>query len=91
VRTHPVTRRKCLFLGRRRNAYLVGLPLDESEALLNELWSHAIRPDFAWTQVWEVGDLIMWDNRCTLHRRDGFDTTTRRLLYRTQIRGEPVE
>lgn len=91
VRTHPVTRRKCLFLGRRRNAYLVGLPVDESETLLNELWSHATRSDFAWTQAWEVGDLIMWDNRCTLHRRDGFDPTTRRLLYRTQIRGEPVE
>lgn len=90
VRTHPDTGRKCLFLGRRRNAYLVGLPLDESEALLDALWSHATGPDFAWTQVWQLGDLILWDNRCTLHRRDGFDPAARRLLYRTQIRGEAV-
>lgn len=90
VRMHPVTGRPCLFLGRRRNAYLVGLPLDESESLLDALWAHATKPEFAWTQVWQLGDMIMWDNRCTLHRRDSFDPATRRLLVRTQITGEPV-
>jgi taurine dioxygenase len=91
VRVHPATGRPCLFLGRRRNAYLVGLPLDESEALLDALWAHATQPELVWTQVWKVGDMIMWDNRCTLHRRDSFDPATRRLLLRTQITGEPVQ
>jgi taurine dioxygenase len=90
VRTHPVTGRKCLLLGRRRNAYLVGLPLDESEALLDQLWAHATTPNLCWQQVWQLGDLIMWDNRCTMHRRDAFDPNSRRLMYRTQIAGEPV-
>lgn len=90
VRTHPESGRKCLLLGRRRNAYLVGLPLQESEALLDQLWAHAAKPEFVWEQVWQLGDLLMWDNRCTMHRRDDFDPGTRRLMYRTQITGEPV-
>lgn len=88
VRTHPETRRNALFLGRRRNAYLVGLPLDESEELLDKLWAHASRPEFAWYQKWKVGDLVMWDNRCAMHRRDAFDAAARRLMHRTQIRGD---
>lgn len=88
VRTHPVTKRKALFLGRRRNAYVEGLPLDESEALLDELWKRAIRPEYCWTQKWKVGDVIMWDNRCVVHRRDAFDANTRRLMHRTQIKGD---
>lgn len=88
VRTHPVTRRRALFLGRRRNAYVIGLPLEESEALLDELWAHATKPEFCWYQKWKVGDVILWDNRCTLHRRDAFDAGARRLLHRTQISGD---
>src|SRR5512146_23558 len=88
VRTHPVTGRKALFLGRRRNAYIPGLSLDDSEALLDELWAHAVKPEFTWTQQWRVGDVVIWDNRCTMHRRDSFDASTRRLLHRTQIRGD---
>lgn len=90
VRVHPVTGRKCLFLGRRRKAYVVGLELQESEDLLNVLWQHATQEKFVWTQVWQLGDLILWDNRCTMHRRDSFDPATRRLLYRTQITGDEV-
>jgi len=88
VRTHPATRRNALFLGRRRNAYIVGLPLDESEDLLNRLWAHASKPEFAWYQQWKVGDLIMWDNRSAMHRRDAFDPDSRRLMHRTQIKGD---
>lgn len=87
VRTHPATRRNALFLGRRRNAYIVGLPLDESEALLDRLWAHASRPEFAWYQKWKAGDLVMWDNRCVLHRRDSFDDSHPRLLHRAQTKG----
>jgi len=88
VRTHPATRRSALFLGRRRNAYINGLPLAESEDLLNRLWAHAGKPEFAWYQKWSVGDLIMWDNRCAMHRRDAFDPASRRLMHRTQIKGD---
>ncbi|MEO8441050.1 MAG: TauD/TfdA family dioxygenase, partial [Betaproteobacteria bacterium] len=80
--------RNALYLGRRRNAYIIGLPLDESEELLNKLWAHASQARFAWYQEWKVGDLIMWDNRCAMHRRDAFDPESRRLMHRTQIKGD---
>ena len=88
IRTHPETRRNALFLGRRPGACIIGLSLDESEDLLNRLWAHAAKPEFEWYQVWKVGDLIQWDNRCAMHRRDAFDPATRRLMHRTQIRGD---
>ena len=88
VRTHPVTGRKALFLGRRRNAYIEGMALEDSEQLLDELWRHATRPELTWYQQWRVGDLVMWDNRCALHRRDEFDPQSRRLMHRTQIKGD---
>ena len=87
VCTHPDTGRQLLYLGRRRNAYLVGLELAESEALLDELWRFVERPEFKWEHVWRVGDLVMWDNRCTMHRRDPFDDATRRIMHRTQMKG----
>jgi len=86
VRAHPQTGRPCLFLGRRRNSYVEGLELEESEALLDLLWAHATQPRFAFRQQWRAGDLVLWDNRCTLHRRDAFDPAARRLMHRTQIR-----
>jgi taurine dioxygenase len=88
VCTHPVTGRRMLYLGRRRNAYLVGLELAESEALLDELWTFVDRPEFAWEHVWRVGDLVLWDNRCTMHRRDAFDPDSRRIMHRTQVKGD---
>jgi taurine dioxygenase len=88
VCTHPETGRKMLYLGRRRNAYVGGLPLSESEALLDELWSYASGDEVSWGHEWRTGDLVLWDNRCTMHRRDAFDPDTRRILHRTQIKGE---
>jgi taurine dioxygenase len=90
VKIHPVTHKKCLFLGRRKNAYILDLSLEESESLLDELWSFATDPALKWTQVWEIGDAILWDNRCTMHQRDSFDSSSRRLMYRTQIRSESI-
>jgi taurine dioxygenase len=90
VVVHPETRRLALFLGRRRNSYVVGLELERSEALLDRLWAHATQPDLLFRQVWKKGDLVLWDNRCTLHRRDAFDPASRRVMHRTQIRGRPV-
>src|SRR5882757_9526139 len=88
VCAHPDTGRRMLYLGRRRNAYLAGLDLEVSEALLDELWSYVARPEFAWEHVWRVGDLVLWDNRCTMHRRDAFDPDARRIMHRTQVKGE---
>lgn len=90
VRLHPVTGRKALFLGRRPGAYIHGLPVEESETLLNAVWAHATQDRFAWYQKWRIGDLVMWDNRCVMHRRDAFDESARRLMHRTQIVGEAV-
>ena len=87
VRTHPETGRKCLFLGRRINAYIVGLPVAESESLLDFLWEHTKQDRFTWKQEWRVGDLVWWDNRCAMHRRDAFDPAARRLMHRTQLKG----
>jgi taurine dioxygenase len=88
VRTHPETGRKALFLGRRFGSYIPPLALEESEALLDALWTHATRDELAWTQRWQVGDLIIWDNRCTMHRRDGFAGQGRRRMHRLMTRGE---
>jgi taurine dioxygenase len=88
VCTHPETKRRLLYLGRRRNAYIAGLSLPDSESLLNQLWSHATREELAWHNEWRVGDLVLWDNRCTMHRRDPFDANSRRIMHRTQIKGE---
>lgn len=87
-RIHPATGRKALYLGRRRNAYIIGLPLRQSEGLLDELWAHATRREFVWGHEWLVGDTLIWDNRCLIHRRDPFDPDARRMMHRVQIKGE---
>jgi taurine dioxygenase len=84
---HPITKRKALFLGRRPAGYIVGLPLEESEALLDRLWAHATKDENAWYQKWNVGDLLIWDNRCVMHKRTAFDPNQRRFMLRTQIKG----
>jgi taurine dioxygenase len=88
VRTHPDTQYDALYLGRRPNAYINGLSLDESEQLLNALWAHATRPEFTWHHVWRPGDILMWDNRCVMHHRDPFDAGARRIMHRVQCAGD---
>ena len=85
VKTHEETGRRCLYLGRREWAYIPGLALAESEALLDTVWSYATLPQNVIRQQWQVGDVIIWDNRCVLHRRDEFDASGRRLLRRCQV------
>ncbi len=87
VRRHPDSGHDALYLGRRRNAYINGLTVEESEALLDELWAHAEKPEFQWHHKWRVGDLLMWDNRCTMHHRDAFDPASRRIMHKTQTVG----
>ena len=84
---HPETRRWALYLGRRRNAYIDGLSLDESNVLLDELWTYATQDSLTWRHQWRPGDVVLWDNRCTMHRRDPFDAGSRRIMHRTQMKG----
>lgn len=83
---HPVSGKTALYLGRRPNAWIVGLSDAESDALLDELWAHVEAHDFTWAQAWRPGDLVIWDNRCALHRRNQLDPTVRRHMHRTQVK-----
>jgi taurine dioxygenase len=82
---HPVSGIPGLYLGRRLNAYIMGLELAESERLLDEIWSYV--ESAVYRHRWAVGDLVLWDNRTTMHKRDAFDPKARRIMHRTQIRG----
>jgi taurine dioxygenase len=87
VCVHPETGRPHLYLGRRRNAWLEGLALDESDAVLDRIWETATAGALTWRHQWRAGDLVLWDNRCVMHRRDAFDPGSRRIMHRTQIKG----
>lgn len=84
---HPATGVPILYLGRRRNSYVEGSSSEESTRVLDALWAHIDRPDLRYEHRWRVGDLLLWDNRSTMHRRDPFDEKARRVMHRTQIRG----
>ena len=84
---HPVNGRATLYLGRRRNSYVEGYSREESDAVLEALWAHVTQERFIYEHVWKLGDLVMWDNRSTMHRRDPFDSSQRRVMHRTQIKG----
>ncbi len=86
ARINPKTGRKALFLGRRPRSYIPGLSVEDSDALLDQLWAHAAQPEFAICHEWRAGDVLMWSNLEVLHRRDSFDSNTRRRMHRTQIR-----
>jgi len=92
VRRHPETLRNALYLGRRAHARIEDMAVDESDALLDTLWAHATSDAFTWHHQWRAGDLLIWDNRCTLHRRDSFDASQRSVMHRTQTSGSrPVQ
>jgi len=88
VRTHPATGRKALYVNRLMTRRIEGLPPQESEELLNLLFDHHEQPEFIYEHVWRPGDILMWDNRCTLHARTDFSADERRLLRRVTILGE---
>lgn len=90
IRTHPETGINALYLGRRRDSRIDGLPQDESDRLLDALWTHtASQP--AWHHDWRIGDTLIWDNRCVIHHRNSFDESARRLMHRTQTIGTVPE
>jgi taurine dioxygenase len=88
VRTHPDTGRKALFVNRLMTDHILDMPREESDELLAFLFDHQEQRRFVYEHVWSVGDLLLWDNRCSLHARTDFDPRERRLLRRVAIRGE---
>lgn len=88
IRTHPESGERSLYLGRRRNGWIAGLDVQESEKLLDALWAHCADPRFAWTHTWRPGDLLIWDNRSVNHKREAFDPASRRVMHRCQIKGD---
>lgn len=91
VRTHPVTGRKGLFVNRLMTRAIAGLDEAESRALLTALFDHIENPAFVYEHRWRVGDLLMWDNRCTAHARRDFDPAETRLMRRLTVLGEKPE
>ena len=88
VITNQKNNKRRLFLGRRPHAYILGMTIDESEKLLDEVWHFATADEITWTQRWKVGDLLIWKNLYVLHKRDAFDPNARRVMHRTQIKGD---
>jgi len=89
VRTHPVTGRRGILVNEGHTTHIVGMPEDESQALLQELWDHTTKPDFTYCHEWRVGDVVMWDNTLTQHLAIcDYALPQRRLLHRTTITGE---
>lgn len=88
VRTHPETGRKCLFLGDHAE-YIVGMPYDEGRALIEELNALAVHPDLTYEHRWRAHELLVWDNRCVMHRATGYDAATQpRVIRRCTVLGE---
>jgi taurine dioxygenase len=88
VRTHPATGRKALYVNRLMTRAIEGLAREESDAILQKLFDHQEQPKFIHEHIWRPGDILMWDNRCTLHARTDFSAGERRLLRRVTILGE---
>ena len=88
VRVHPVTGRKALYLAKDVVSHVVGLKDTESRKLIDELEAFAVQPRFSYAHRWQQGDVLVWDNRCTLHRATPFDNRFDRILHRIQVRGE---
>jgi taurine dioxygenase len=88
VRTHPVTKRKGLFVNEAHTSRMCDMPEDEGNALLEQLYRHIIQPEFLYTHHWQPGDLLMWDNVAVQHKATfDYDLPLRRLMYRTTVRG----
>jgi taurine dioxygenase len=88
VRTHPETGRKALFVSEHFTTRILGLPDDESRALLDELFAHSTRPEHIYRHRWQPQDMVFWDNRSLMHLAAGCPDNQRRKLYRTTIAGD---
>ncbi|HET7672022.1 MAG TPA: TauD/TfdA family dioxygenase [Burkholderiales bacterium] len=88
ARTHPATGRKALYVNRLMTHSIEGLPREESGRLLSLMFDTLERPEFIYEHRWRVGDLLLWDNRCTLHARRDFNPDENRWMRRVTIRGD---
>lgn len=89
VRLHGDSGKPCLYLGGGgKYECIIGFTKEEATALLSELWKLATNERYVWGQEWKSGDMVMWDNRCSMHRRDPFDPSTVRRMHRTTVEGE---
>jgi len=89
VRTHPETGRKAIYLNPIRIEGIEGMGETAALALLDELLEHARQPQFEYRHQWQPGDLVLWDNRCLLHKANGdYDMTQVRYLYRIMLKGD---
>ncbi|RZL94764.1 MAG: TauD/TfdA family dioxygenase [Variovorax sp.] len=88
VRTHPETGRKALFVSEHFTTRIVGLPQDESDGLLAELFAHSVEPEYVYRHHWAPHDLVFWDNRSLMHLAAGTPDHLRRKLYRTTVEGD---
>src|SRR3989441_6835686 len=86
-RTNEDTGRKAVYVNRLMTVGIEGMPREESEPLLNAVFDHAEKPEFVYEHVWRLGDLLLWDNRCSSHARTDFPSTERRLMLRTTVKG----
>jgi alpha-ketoglutarate-dependent taurine dioxygenase len=86
-RTHEDTGKKAVYVNRLMTVKVLDMPEDESDRLLNAVFDHAEKPEFVYEHVWRVGDLLLWDNRCSSHARTDFPSTERRLMLRTTVQG----
>ena len=90
ARTHPETGRKALYVNRLMTELIHGLSEQESDETLQKLFEHSEKPEFTYEHFWQVGDLVMWDNRCSMHARTDFDPGERRMMRRMTVKGEDV-
>lgn len=88
VRVHPATGRKSLFVARHVVSHVLGMSVPESRRLIDELEAFAVQPRFMYAHRWQQGDVLVWDNRCTLHRATPYDGKYDRMLQRAQVKGE---
>ncbi|MCQ3001590.1 TauD/TfdA family dioxygenase [Pseudomonas syringae] len=88
VRTHPENGRKALFVSEGFTTHIVGLPEDESQQILNELYAHSVRPEGVYRHKWAPNDMVFWDNRSLIHLAGGTPDHLRRRLHRTTIQGD---
>jgi taurine dioxygenase len=86
-RTHDQTGRKAVYVNRLMTTHVIDMPKEESDELLDAVFDHSEKPEFVYTHVWKVGDLIVWDNRCSSHARTDFPSDQRRLMLRTTVKG----
>jgi taurine dioxygenase len=86
-RTHDDTRRKAVYVNRLMTVKVLDIPEDESDRLLDAVFDHSERKEFVYEHEWRLGDLLLWDNRCSTHARTDFPSTERRLMLRTTVKG----